>query len=698
MKFSEHWLRSFVDPKLPTQELANVLTMGGLDVESIEAVAPAFGKVVVGQVLEVAKHPDADRLTLCKVDVGGAAPLSIVCGAPNVLTGMKAPVALVGTRLPGIEIRQATVRGVESNGMLCSAKELGLSQDHSGLLMLPEDAPVGADVRRLLDLDDQLITLKLTPNRGDCLSLRGIAREVAILTGAPLKLPAVSAATIALNEKRSIRLQDAAACPRYCGRIIRGVNAKARTPAWMIQRLERCGLRPISAIVDVTNFVMLELGQPLHAFDNRMIEGEVIVRRAREGERLRLLNGQDVELTPDILLIADEKKPLALGGVMGGAASAVSDATTEVFLEAAFFNPFAVAGRARRLQLSSDAAFRFERGVDFAVTVEAMERATRLILEVCGGAAGPIGETVAALPQRRPIRLRGERAAKIIGVPFSDDQLAGLLKRLQLPNAHSTGEFTVTPPSHRFDLEIEEDLVEELARLHGYDNIPSRPPKAELVMLPDPERRRDAPDLKRVLVDREYFEVVNFSFVDSQWERDFCGNDEPVALENPLAAQMDVMRSSLIGSLVANLRYNLARKLDRVRVFEAGRCFLRSLPSGRPCLRPRGGGAVGDADPAHGFLRHQGRCGSDSRAAPGALRARHPPGAAPGACGERKRRRRRDRVGWGTASALAAKVRAAGAAGPVRAGRGDSDRTRHAAVPGNLKISPGHPGPGGGRR
>jgi len=582
MKFSEHWLRSFVDPKLPTQELANVLTMGGLDVESVEPVAPAFGKVVVGHVLEVAKHPDADRLTLCKVNVGGAAPLSIVCGAPNVVTGMKAPVALVGTRLPGIEIRQATVRGVESNGMLCSAKELGLSQDHSGLLMLPEDAPVGADVRQLLDLDDQLITLKLTPNRGDCLSLRGIAREVSILTGAPLKLPAVSAATIALNEKRSIRLQDAAACPRYCGRIIHGVNAKARTPAWMIRRLERCGLRPISAIVDVTNFVMLELGQPLHAFDNRTIEGEVIVRRARAGERLKLLNGQDVELTPDILLIADDKKPLALGGVMGGAASAVSDATTEVFLEAAFFNPFAVAGRARRLQLSSDAAFRFERGVDFAVTVEAMERATRLILEVCGGAAGPIGETVAALPQRRPIRLRGERAAKIIGVPFSDDQVASLLKRLQLPNAHSTGEFTVTPPSHRFDLEIEEDLVEELARLHGYDNIPSRPPKAELAMLPDPERRRDVPDLKRILVDREYFEVVNFSFVDSQWERDFCGNDEPVALENPISAQLDVMRSSLIGGLVANLRFNLARKLDRVRVFEAGRCFLRSLEKEDP--------------------------------------------------------------------------------------------------------------------
>src|SRR5438552_3275033 len=443
MKFSESWLRSFVDPPLSTQELAYVLAMGGLKVESVEPVAPPFDKVVVGRVIEVARHPNADRLSLCKVDVGRGTPLAVVCGAPNVIAGMKAPVALVGARLPGVEIKQAKVRGVESNGMLCSAKELGLSQDQSELLALPAEAPLGSDVRRVLDLDDQLVTLKLTPNRGDCLSLRGVAREVSILTGAPLKESAVPAAQVTQSGKRTIRLKDPAACPRYCGRIIRGVNAKARTPAWMMQRLERCGLRPISAIVDITNFVMLELGQPLHAFDNRAIDGDVIVRLARDGERLQLLNGQEVGLTPDILLIADERKPLALGGVMGGHASAVSDATVDVFLEAAWFNPSAVAGRTRRLALSSDAAFRFERGVDFARTAEGMERATQLILDVCGGAAGPISEAIATLPQRRPIRLRASRAGKIVGVHFTDERIAELLHRLQLQHKRAAGEFTV---------------------------------------------------------------------------------------------------------------------------------------------------------------------------------------------------------------------------------------------------------------
>lgn len=576
MRFSERWLRSFVDPPLSTAELAHVLTMAGIEVESVVPVAPPFDKVVVGRVLEVAKHPNADRLSVCKVDVGAGAPLSIVCGAPNVAAGMKAPVALAGAQLPGLQIRRTTVRGVESNGMLCSARELGLSDDQGGLLVLREDAPLGADLRQVLDLDDQLITLKLTPNRGDCLSLRGIAREVSILTGAPLKLPRVAAAKIALGDKRAIRLQDPAACPRYCGRVFRRVNAKAPTPDWMARKLERCGLRPVSAIVDVTNYVMLELGQPLHAFDNRAIEGEIVVRRARGGERLKLLNGQTVDLTPDILLIADEKKPLALGGVMGGDESAVSESTTEVFLEAAYFSPSAVAGRARRFALSSDAAFRFERGVDFAPTVEAMERATQLILEICGGDAGPIVEAVAQLPERSAVRLRASRAAKIIGVPFSGDQIAGLLQRLQLQNVRNNDEFSVTPPSHRFDLEIEEDLVEEIARLYGYDDIPSRPPKTALAVLPHPERRRSLAEMKRILVDREYFEVVNFSFVDSQWERDFCGNAEPISLENPIAAQFDAMRSSLMGGLVANLRLNLARNLDRVRIFEAGRCFLRS--------------------------------------------------------------------------------------------------------------------------
>src|SRR5260221_2944903 len=451
VKFPESWLRSFVDPKIPTQELARVLTMGGLDVESVEPVAPMFDRVVVGKVLQAAKRPNADRLTLCEVDVGGGSTLAIVCGAPNVVAGMKAPVAMLGARLPDMEIKQAKVRGVESRGMLCSAKDLGLSQDHSGVLVWPAEVQPVADVRRVLYLDYQLITLKLTPNRGDCLSLRGIAREVSILTGTPPAVFAVVPAKVALDEERKIQLQDTAACPRYCGRVIRGVDAKARTPDWMVRRLERCGLRSISATVGITNFVMLELVPPLHAFDNHAIEGEVIVRRARNGERLRLLNGQEIELTPDVLLIADAKKPLALGGGMGGETSAGSGSTVERVLEAAGVHPSAVAGRARRFGLSSEAAFRFERGVDFAGTEEAIERATQLIFDVCGGAAGPVSEATATLPPRQPVPLRSSRSSKIIGVQFSDEQIAGVLKRLQLPHARSGGEFTVTPPSYRFD-------------------------------------------------------------------------------------------------------------------------------------------------------------------------------------------------------------------------------------------------------
>jgi phenylalanyl-tRNA synthetase beta chain len=576
MKFSERWLREFVDPPHSLDQLAQILTMAGIEVEAIEPVAPAFDKVVVGKVLEVARHPNADRLSVCRVDVGAGAPLSVVCGAPNVAAGMKAPTALVGATLPGMSIKQAQMRGVESHGMLCSAKELGLSEDHSGLLVLADNARVGADVRAVLDLDDRLVTLKLTPNRGDCLSVRGLAREISILTDAPLKLPEAPVIKPANSDKRAVRLEAPLACPRYAGRVIRGVNARAHTPAWMARRIERSGLRTISPLVDVTNFVMLETGQPLHAFDDRMLEGGIVVRFARPDERLRLLNGQDLELAPDLLVIADANKPVALGGVMGGEASAVSEATTDVFLESAHFAPAAVAGRARRLELASDAAFRFERGVDFAANVAALERATQLIVEICGGRPGPVGETVDRLPERHPVRLRTARAARIVGVPFTDAQVDGLLKRLRLEHSGARGEFSVTPPSYRFDLEIEEDLVEEVARLHGYDNIPTRAPSAPLVMLPDPEARRGLSELKRTLADREYFEVINYSFVDSAWERDFAGNGDPVALANPIAAQLDVMRSTLAGGLVANLRFNLARKLERVRIFEAGRCFLRT--------------------------------------------------------------------------------------------------------------------------
>ena len=579
MKFPESWLRTLVDPKLTTKELATTLTMAGIEVESLEPVAPPFTKVVVAQVLEVAKHPNADKLTLCQVDAGQGSPLSIVCGAPNVRAGMKVPCALVGAELAGgLKIKQAKVRGAESNGMLCSARELGLSDDHSGILSLPDDAKVGEDFRKHARLDDQLFTLKLTPNRGDCLSLLGIAREVSHLTGAGLCEPERLAVGNTIDDVRAIRLANPEGCPRYCGRIIRGVNARAATPAWMIERLERAGLRSISAIVDVTNYVMLELGQPLHAFNNAKLEGAVIVRWAKPGEKLVLINGKEHALEPDILMIADERKVLALAGIMGGLESEISLDTSDVFLEAAFFNPGAIAGRPRRLNMTSDASYRFERGVDPEVTVRGMERATGLILEICGGAAGPVGEArdAAHLPVRKPVTLRTGRAAKILGVRLGDEDIARILGQLRLPFERHADGFSVTPPSYRFDIEIEEDLVEEVARVHGYDNIPTRPPTAVTEMLPQPEERRTVWQLKHVLCDREYFEVINYSFVDATWEADFAGNMDPIRLENPIAEQMGVMRSSLIGGLVATLRHNLARKVDRVRVFESGRAFLRT--------------------------------------------------------------------------------------------------------------------------
>jgi len=579
MKFPESWLRTLVDPKLSTRGLATTLTMAGLEVDSLETVAPPFSKVVVAKVLEVGKHPNADKLTLCRVDVGEEAPRAIVCGAPNVKAGMKVPCALVGAELPGdLTIKAAKVRGVESDGMLCSARELGLSDDHAGILALPEDAPVGEDYRRYARLDDALITLKLTPNRGDCLSLLGIAREVSILTGAALREPALNPVPHAIEDLREIRLPAAEGCPRYCGRIIRGVNAKAPTPAWMVERLERAGLRPISAIVDVTNYVMLELGQPLHAFDNAKIEGAIVVRWAKPGEKLVLINGKEHALEPDILMIADEKKALALAGVMGGLESEISLETQDVFLEAAFFDPKAIGGRPRRLNMTSDASYRFERGVDPGITVRAMERGTELILALCGGRAGPISETrdAAKMPARKPVQLRTGRAARILGVRLGDEDIARILGQLKLPFERTPDGFTVAPPTHRFDLEIEEDLVEEVARVHGYDNIPTRPPAARMEIQPQPEERRSIWHLKHVLCDREYFEVITYSFVEAGWEADFAGNPDPIALENPIAAQMSVMRSSLIGGLVGVLRHNLARQVERVRVFESGRAFLRT--------------------------------------------------------------------------------------------------------------------------
>lgn len=579
MKFSESWLRSLVNPQLTSEELSHLLTMAGLEVEELKPVAPAFDQVVVAQVLQVEKHPDADRLNVCQVDIGSGSPTQIVCGAPNVAAGLKVPCALPGAELPGnFKIKVAKVRGIESSGMLCSAKELGVAEDASGLLILPADAPVGQSLRQYLELDDNQFELKLTPNRADCLSLLGIARELGAITGAATCLPVVPEVPATIGDTRSIVLDAPQACPLYFGRVIKGVNAKAPTPEWMKRRLERSGIRAISALVDVTNYVLLELGQPLHAFDNTRLEGSVHARMAKPGETLLLLNEQKIAVDGDVLMISDDAKPLAMAGIMGGEESGITLETTELFLESAFFAPKAIAGRARRYGFASDASHRFERGVDFGGTRRAIERATQLILDICGGQAGPVVEAKAELPARQPVRLRCARAEKVLGLSLGADRIAGLFSGLALLFEQQGDDFLVTPPSWRFDIEIEEDLIEEIARLYGYDNIPSPAPCARIAMLRQPESVRPAYRIRQTLADRGYQEVVNFAFVETAWEADFSGKTDESALirlANPIASQMAVMRSTLIGGLISNLVTNLKRKQTRVRLFEVGRTFHR---------------------------------------------------------------------------------------------------------------------------
>ncbi len=575
MQFPESWLRALVDPPLSTTELCNLLTMAGLEVEECRPASAEFSQVVVARILSAEKHPDADRLKLCRVDAGQHGVLQIVCGAPNAAAGMVVPCALVGAKLPGLEIKKAKVRGIESFGMLCSKRELGLADDHGGLMVLPEDAPIGEDLREYLNLDDTLITLKLTPNRADCLSLVGIAREVAALTGAPLSLPVSEPIAPVHDERRRVVLDAPAACPRYCGRIVRGVDAKAPTPEWMKQRIERCGVRSISALVDITNYVMLELGQPLHAFDDAELSGAIHVRYPRPSEQLLLLNGQTVTPSAETALIADDEKALALAGIMGGEHSGIRESTTDLFLESAFFTPAAIAGKARALGFSTDASYRYERGVDFELQRKAIERATQLIVAICGGHPGPIVEAVAPeqLPTRPPVVLRMPRVAQVLGVDLGDSRIEALIRGLGFPFERRGDVLTVSPPSWRFDIAIEEDLIEEIARLHGYDNIPAPPPQARLAMLPLPETRRTPMQVRRLLAERGYHEVVTYSFVPAEWEADFAANVQPVRLANPIASQMGVMRSNLIGGLVGVLAGNLKRQIERVRVFELGRVF-----------------------------------------------------------------------------------------------------------------------------
>ncbi|MFS2112776.1 phenylalanine--tRNA ligase subunit beta [Herbaspirillum frisingense] len=585
MQFSENWLRTMVNPTMTSDELSHLLTMSGLEVEEVEPVAPPFTNVVVGEVLEVTKHPDADRLNVCRVNVHTGTILNIVCGAPNVRAGLKVPCAMVGAVLPPgadgkpFEIKVGKLRGVESQGMLCSARELKLSEDHGGLLELPDDAPVGQNFRDYLQLNDLKFTIKLTPNKADCLSVLGVAREVSALTGTPLKAPVYQAAAVNLDEKLPVRISAPELCGRFAGRVIRGLNAKAATPQWMKQRLERSGQRSISALVDISNYVMLELGRPSHVFDLDKIHGGLDVRWGRKGESLKLLNGNTVEVDEWVGVISDDKEIESLAGIMGGDATAVSLETSNIYLEAAFWFPQAIQGRARRYNFSTDAAHRFERGVDFATVVDHIERITALLLEICGTSdtrVGPIDDQIVNLPKREPVTLRTARAAKVIGVEITDEMVSDIFKRLGLSFDYQPGLFSVTPPSYRFDIEIEEDLIEEVARVYGFENIPALPPVAANAMRIAPENTRSLFAIRRLLADQDYQEVVNFSFVDSAWEADFGGNADPIKLLNPIASQMSVMRSSLIAGLVANARYNVNRKASRIRVFEAGAIFRKN--------------------------------------------------------------------------------------------------------------------------
>jgi phenylalanyl-tRNA synthetase beta chain len=583
MQFSEQWLRQYANPAIGSDELAHRLTMSGLEVEESVPVAPPFSGIVVAHVVSVVKHPNADKLTVCEVDAGTGAKLNIVCGAPNVAAGLRVPCALEGAVLPGdFRIKRTTMRGVESQGMLCSARELGLSEDHSGLMILEADAPIGQDIRAALDLDDRKLTIKLTPNRADCLSVVGVAREVAAITGAALKLPAFDPIAPQIDARLPVRIEAPDLCGRFSGRVIRGVNARAPTPDWMKQRLERSGQRPISALVDISNYVMLELGRPSHVFDLDKVTGGLTVRWGRAGEHLVLLNGQTVAVDAGVGVICDDAGVEAMAGIMGGDATAVSLDTRNVYVEAAFWWPDSIRGRSRRYNFSTDAAHRFERGVDFATTVDHLEHITRLILDICGGQPGPVDDTVLAVPERRPVTMRVERCRRVLGIPVEAQDMADAFRRLGLAFEEHSDRFVVTPPSYRFDLEIEEDLVEEVARLFGFERIPADPPRAAAQMRMRHEARRSMHDVRRVLARDGYQELVNYSFVDAAWEQDFAGNPDPIRVLNPIASQMSVMRTTLLGGLVAGLGYNLNRKQDRVRLFEVGRVFIRDpeVPDG----------------------------------------------------------------------------------------------------------------------
>lgn len=580
MKFSEQWLRGWVSPQVSRDELVARLSMAGLEVDSVTPAAGDFSGVVVGEVLSTEQHPDADKLRVCQVS-NGSETFQVVCGAPNVRPGLKVPFAMIGAQLPGdFKIKKAKLRGVESNGMLCSQAELQIGEGNDGLMELPVDAPVGEDVRTYLSLDDASIEVDLTPNRGDCLSLAGMAREVGALYAAKVQRPEVPAIPAAHDEVRPVDVLAPAACPRYLGRVVRNVDLSKPTPLWMVERLRRADVRSIDAAVDITNYVMLELGQPLHAFDLAEINGGIRVRMAEEGEKLVLLDGQEVTLRSDTLVIADHTRALAIAGVMGGEHSGVTANTRDVFLESAFFDQIAVAGKARSYGLHTDASHRYERGVDWQLAREAMERATGLLLEITGGDAGPIIETLSEqhLPSVAPVTLRAERITQMLGMEIDGPEVERLLTALGLTvTADGAGQWRVEVPSHRFDISLEVDLIEELARLYGYNRLPVRYPQARLAPQAKAEAEGDLPALRRLLVARGYQEAITYSFIDPKLFQLFNPGVEPLLLANPISADMAAMRSSLWPGLVKALQHNLNRQQDRVRMFESGLRFVGQL-------------------------------------------------------------------------------------------------------------------------
>jgi len=580
MKFSESWLREWVSPELKTEELVEQITMAGLEVDAVEAVATAFSGIVVGQVTKREQHPDADKLSLCQVTDGNET-FQVICGAANVREGLKIPFAKIGAVLPlpdgkELKIKKAKLRGVESFGMLCAEAELGMAESSDGLLELPDDAPVGQDIREYLKLNDNLIEVDLTPNRADCLSVKGLAREVGVLNNLDVTEPTIESVAPAIDDQFPVTLSAPNACPKYLGRVVKGINVKAETPLWMVEKLRRSGIRSIDPIVDVTNFILLEQGQPMHAFDLAKLSGGINVRLANDKEKLTLLDGQEIELNSDTLVIADQNKALAIAGVMGGEDSGVNDATQDIFLEVAYFNPVAIAGKARAYGLHTDSSHRFERGVDYQLQKAAMERATQLILDICGGQPGPVVETVDAseLPAARTVELRQTRIVQMLGLDLPKADITNMLSRLGMGVTETESGWNVNVPSYRFDVSIEPDLIEEIARIHGYNNMPVTVPMANLDLNAEDEIKTPLQKIKQLFVARGYQEAITYSFVDPKAQAIVDPENEGLALANPISADMGVMRTNLWTGLIKAAEYNLNRQQDTVRLIESGLRFV----------------------------------------------------------------------------------------------------------------------------